>query len=254
MKGKMLGSWCLIGRVKNVLRIFWTVLVFGGMLSPAWAVDKDTPAAAATRKKLQTKISVEYKDVSLKDIVEDIKQKVNDATGMELSVYLDNPGGVSQNSTLSYSAKDKTVAEILDGMFKNNDLGYVVISKEYKTYKARYDGWLLIVKGKERGYPEEAGKEPAAKEKDKDKEKRSAEKPKEKPANDKPAAEKKPENTADDPDKAEGDARRQLKYAKTFIEDGKNDLAIKKCKEIIKKYPKTKAAEEAKKFLEKLEP
>ncbi len=35
--------------------------------------------------------------------------------------------------------------------------------------------------------------------------------------------------------------------------DGKKDLAIKKLKEIIKKYPKTKAAEEAKKDLEKLE-
>ena len=40
---------------------------------------------------------------------------------------------------------------------------------------------------------------------------------------------------------------------KSFIEDGKNDLAIKHCKEIIKKYPKTPAAQEAKKLLEKLE-
>src|SRR5262249_1624278 len=102
-------------------------------------------------------------------------------------------------------------------------------------------------------YPEEEGKEPTAKNKDKDKEKKSAEKPKEKPPNDRPAAEKKPESTVDDPDKVEGDARRQLKYAKTFYDDGKNDLAIRKLKEIVKKYPKTKAAEEAKKYLEKLE-
>ena len=44
-----------------------------------------------------------------------------------------------------------------------------------------------------------------------------------------------------------------MKYAKTYIEDGKNDVAIKKLKEIIKKYPKTKPAEEAKGLLEKLE-
>src|SRR6266436_3205864 len=163
-------------------------MTMGVVFSLAWSAEKDTPAAAATRKKLQTKISVEYKDVSLKEITDDIKQKVNDASGMDLSIYLDGPGGVSGNSTLSYSAKDKTVAEILDGMFKNNDLGYVVISKEYKTYKTRYDGWLMIVKGRERGYPEEPGKEPAAKDKDEDK--KSAEKPKHKPDNDKPPADK----------------------------------------------------------------
>jgi hypothetical protein len=234
-----------------VHRFLGTALVFGLMLSPARAVDKDTPAAANTRKKLQTKISVDYKDVSLKEIMEDIKQKVNDATGMDLSFYMDNPGGVSNNSTLSYSAKDKTVAEILDGMFKNTDLGYIVISKEYKTYKGRYDGWLLIVKGKERGYPEEPDKEPVAKDKDKDK--KSAEKPKGKPANDKPPPDKPVDKPEDDSEKAKNDARRQLKYVKTFIEDGKNDLAIKHCKEIIKKYPKTEAAAEAKKLLEKLE-
>src|SRR5439155_22031550 len=141
---------------KNVRCILWTATIFSLTLSSALAVEKDTPAAAATRKKLQAKISVDYKDVSLKEIMEDVKQKVNDATGSELSIYMDNQGGVSNNSTLSYSARDKTVAEVLDGMFKNNDLGYIVISKEYKTYKGRYDGWLLIVKGKERGYPEDA--------------------------------------------------------------------------------------------------
>jgi len=234
-----------------VHRIFITAAISGLMLSSAWAAEKDTPAAAATRKKLQAKISVDYKDVRLKEIMDDIKQKVNDVTGMDLSIYMDNPGGVSNNSTLSYSAKDQSVAEILDGMFKNNDLGYVVISKEYKTYKGRYDGWLLIVKGKERGYPEEPDKEPAAKDRDKDK--KSAEKPKSKSANDKPPADKPLDKPEDDSEKAERDAGRQLKYVKTFIEDGKNDLAIKHCKEIIKKYPKTKAAEEAKKLLEKLE-
>jgi hypothetical protein len=221
-------------------------------LSLAWSAEKDSPAAAATRKKLQTKISVEYKDVSLKEIMDDIKQKVNDATGMDLSIWLDNSGGVSNNSTLSYSAKDKTVADILDGMFKDNGLGYIVVNKEYKTYKTRYDGWLLIVKGKERGFPEkeDSGKEPATKEKSK--EKPTADKPKEKP--DKPTADKPAERPEDDADKIDREAGRQLKYAKSFIEDGKNDLAIKKCNEIVKKYPKTKAAEEAKKLLEKLEP
>jgi len=229
-----------------------TMVILVTALSPTWAVEKDSPAAAATRKKLQAKISVEYKDVSLSEIMNDLKQKVNDVTGMDLSIVLDNSGGVSNNSTLSYSAKDKTVADILNGMFKGNGLGYIVVSKEYKNYKSRYDGWLLIVKGKERGFPEleDSGKDSASK--GKAKEKPIAEKPKEKP--EKPAADKPAEKQEEDADKFEKEAGRQLKYAKSFIEDGKNDLALKKCNEIVKKYPKTKAAEEAKKLLEKLEP
>lgn len=237
---------------------FLSLVVFGMMLSSAWSAEKDSPAAAATRKKLQAKISVEYKDVSLKEIMDDIKQKVSDATGMDLSIYLDNPGGVSNNSTLSYSAKNQTVADILDGMFKNNGLGYIVVSKEYKTYKSRYDGWLLIVKGKERGFPEseDSAKESASKDKSKekpaaDKPKEKADKPKEKP--DKPAADNPAQKPEDDSDKIDREASRQLKYAKSFMADGKKDLAIKKLKEIIKKYPKTKAAEEAKMDLQKLE-
>ena len=238
-------------REEKIVRCQITIAVFFGVtLSSAWAAEKDSPAATATRKKLQAKISVEYKDVSLKEIMDDIKQKVSDATGSDLSYWLDNPGGVSNNSTLSFSAKDKSVADILDGLFKNNGLGYIVVSKEYKNYKGRYDGWLLIVKGKERGFPEteDSGKEPAAKEKPK--EKPSADNPKNKP--EKPA-EKPTEKAEDDVDKVDREAGRQLKYAKSYMEDGKKDLAIKKLKEIVKKYPKTKAAEEAKKDLEKLE-
>ncbi len=174
---------------------FLTLIVFGLMLSSAWSAEKDSPAAAATRKKLQAKISVDYKDISLKEIMDDIKQKVSDATGMDLSIYLDNPGGVSNNSTLSYSAKDQTVADILDGLLKNNGLGYIVVSKEYKTYKSRYDGWLLI---------EDSGKESAAK--DKPKEKPATDKPKEK--TDKPAADKPVEKPEDEADKIDREASR----------------------------------------------
>jgi hypothetical protein len=226
-----------------------TCLAMGMMLSSAYSAEKDTPAAAATRNKLKAKISVDYKDTSLKDIAEDIKQKVSDATGMDLSIYLDNPGGVSNNSTLSYSAKDQTVADVLDGMFKNNGLGYIVVSKEYKSYKSRYDGWLLIVKGKERGYPESEEKEPATN--DKAKEKPAATQPKQKP--DEPPAAKPPEKPEDKADRMEKEAGRQLKYAKSYMEDQKKELAVKKLQEVVKKYPNTKAAQEAKGILKKLE-
>jgi hypothetical protein len=228
--------------------------------NPWWAVAKDTkdsPAAAATRKKLKAKISVDYKEVALRVVMEDLKQKVKDATDMDLSIQLDNAGGVSNNSIITFSAKEQPVEDILNKMFKNNGLGYIVVSKEYKTYKGRYDGWLLIIKGKERGHPEGEEpaaadeKSPAAKEKAKTKEKPTTDKPgKEK---EKSATEKGNESTEDAADKQEREASRHLKYAKTYLDDGNKDLAIQKFKFIVKKFPKTKAAEQAKKYLEDLE-
>jgi serine protease Do len=52
--------------------------------------------------------------------------------------------------------------------------------------------------------------------------------------------------------KKERDAARQFKYVKTFVAEGKNDLARSHCQDIIEKYPDTKAAKEAKELLEKL--
>ena len=43
---------------------------------------------------------------------------------------------------MTYSAKDKTIEEILDGLLKTNDLTYEIISK--KGNKA--DGGLMIKK------------------------------------------------------------------------------------------------------------
>lgn len=52
--------------------------------------------------------------------------------------------------------------------------------------------------------------------------------------------------------KKERSAARQLKYVKEFVSAGKTDLARDHCKEIIEKYPDTKAGKEAKELLEKL--
>src|SRR6266480_991870 len=110
----------------------------------------ETPKAAATREKLKQKISVEYKDSKMSEIKDDLEEKVKD-----LKIMLDTKGGVSQNLTMTYKAADKPVEEVLDEMFKKNDMGYVVISQQNNAY----DGLLKIVKGKNRGY--ETGKEPA---------------------------------------------------------------------------------------------
>jgi hypothetical protein len=52
--------------------------------------------------------------------------------------------------------------------------------------------------------------------------------------------------------KKERDAARQLKYIKEFVTAGKTDLARDHCKDIIERFPNTKAAKEAKELLEKL--
>src|SRR5579875_1043847 len=113
------------------------------------ADEKDTPKAAATRQLLKTKVSVDYKDTPLSEVVEDIKDQIREKTKKVLGVRVDNKGGVSNNTKFTYKADDKPLEEVLDEMFQKNDLGYIVISQQGNAY----DGTLLIVKGKARGYP-----------------------------------------------------------------------------------------------------
>src|SRR5262249_1484970 len=100
---------------------------------------KDTPKAAKTRKLLKTKVSVEFKNTRLEEAVDEIKEQVKG-----LSIRLDTAGGVSRNLSINYTGKDKTVEEVLDGMFQKNGLGYVVISDPKHTY----NGSVLIKQGK----------------------------------------------------------------------------------------------------------
>ena len=112
------------------------------------AEDNDTPKASATRKLLKTKVSVDYKDTTLTDVIDDIKEQIKDKTKKNLFVLKDSKGGVSNNTKFTYKADDKPLEEVLDQMFRKNDLGYVVL------IKGTYDGAVMIVKGKARGYPE----------------------------------------------------------------------------------------------------
>jgi hypothetical protein len=104
----------------------------------------DTPKAAATRKLLKQKISVEITDSRLEEAMDELKEQVKG-----LKIILDSKGGVSRNQKVSYTGKDQTVEEVLDGLLKKNGLGYIVISKTGDAY----DGLVQIRQGKERGYP-----------------------------------------------------------------------------------------------------
>lgn len=110
---------------------------------------RDTPKAAAARKLLKTKVSVDYKDTPLSEVIDDIKDQIKDKTKRAVGIRVDNKGGVSNNTKFTYKADDKTLEEVLDDMFKKSDLGYIVVSQQGNAY----DGTLLIVKGRARGYP-----------------------------------------------------------------------------------------------------
>jgi hypothetical protein len=115
-----------------------------------YAADKDsddTAAAAKTRKLLKEKVTVDFKDTRLEDAMDELKDQVKG-----LKILLDTKGGVSRNRTLTFQAKEVTVEDALDGMFKKVGLGYVVISKKNNAY----DGAVQIRASKERGYPEKS--------------------------------------------------------------------------------------------------
>jgi hypothetical protein len=208
---------------------------------PALAAADDTPKAAATRKKLEKKIKVDYKDTLFRDVMDDLKDQG------EVTFLPDTKNGVNLNLKVTLKAADKTVEEVLNAVCDKADTGWYIIT----TNKA-YEGSIKITRGKERGY--EAGKEPD----------KTATAPKEKPEKTKPVTKepppektkpevKEPDKTApkpeDDADETERVAGRRLKLAKELQDDGKAEKARDVLQEIVKKYPKTKAAEEAQKLL-----
>jgi hypothetical protein len=235
-----------------VRRLLCSVAVMALGVTAFWAADKpqkDTPSAAKTRQRLKQKISVEFKDTRMKDAFEDIRRQLEN----RVSFRLDNEGGVSNNSTVTFKADDQPAEKVLGDFCTKFELGYVVISKE----KDRYDGWVLIKKGKERGYPAGAevakdGDSPNDKPEVKPKDKAAAakDKPKVKPKDkDKPAIKDKPESS---PDKDEEAASSKLSLAKSLAKDGKTDRARERLEDIIKMYPDTQAAKEAADLLKKL--
>ena len=112
----------------------------------------ETPSAQATRKKLKQKISVDEKEIGFKAMLEVIRGEMD----KPISFKIDNMSGISNNSKVSYSAKEKTVEDVLNALADKYEFGWYVVSNA----KDRNDGWVMVrkFKEKERGY--ESGKEP----------------------------------------------------------------------------------------------
>lgn len=137
-------------RLMRVTALAWLILV---LIGPAGA--QDTTGAATSRKRLQQKITVEWKDVITKTIFEDIRGEMDPP----VTFKIDTVSGMSLNTKLTFSAKNKTVEEILTEMSDKFEFGWIIKS----DIKDKYDGYVILrkAKEKERGY--EAGKEPKKK-------------------------------------------------------------------------------------------
>jgi hypothetical protein len=136
-----------VTRFTKMSALSLVVVLAAGSPGPAdeKAANDDTPKAAATRKLLKKKITVNFKETRLEDVIDEIKEE--HVKG--INIRLDTQGGVSRNQTINYKGADVPLEQAFDEMFKNKGLGYVVISGK----KNAYDGTILIKQGKERGYP-----------------------------------------------------------------------------------------------------
>jgi hypothetical protein len=124
-------------------RWFAGLVVVLFVVSPGLAEDKLTEAAAKTKnERLKVKATVEWKNLFLRECLAELVSDIKDADQGKIEVKYDAAGGVSMNTRMTYTAKDKTVGEILDEFLSANDLKYQIISK--KGDKA--DGGLLIKK------------------------------------------------------------------------------------------------------------
>jgi len=118
----------------------------------------DTDAQAAMRNAINvTKISVEWKDTLIQDAAKELADKLEeDGKLAGAKVKIDSiVTGLTRNMKVTYSAKNKTIAEILDDFGKKYNLGYVILGKDepkgkYKQHK-KADGTLLLTRSEERG-------------------------------------------------------------------------------------------------------
>lgn len=229
-------------------RLRWVAVavILSATLLSAAEPPKDTKAAEFTRtKKLKGKVTVEAKNLPLKEILDDISGQLQDLKLGPISAQYDT--GISGNTRTNLSVKDVPAEEALDKLFGSLELGYIVVSKD----KDRYDGWIKITKGNARGYepgtePKDAPKPTDPKKPDPKPEVKPEVKPDPKPA---PKTDPKPTEADDEDEKA---AVVKLESAKKLIADEKAEDAKKLLKYVTKFYPKTKAAVEAKKLLDEM--
>jgi hypothetical protein len=110
---------------------------------PALAEDKLTEEATKTKnERLKVKASVEWKNLFLQECMNELVSAIKDADLGKIEIKFDAAGGVSRNTRMTYTAKDKPIEEILKDFLTANDMKYSIISKKGD----KSDGGLLIKK------------------------------------------------------------------------------------------------------------
>jgi hypothetical protein len=124
------------------------------MLAPG-VLAQESKAAKSTREKLKQEIAeIDLKEIGTKAFFEAVNQELDKS----INIKIDNTSGISNNTKLSYKAKNITVEKLLNEVSDKYEFGWVVISNVENN---KIDGWVIIRKsdkGKERGY--EFGKGP----------------------------------------------------------------------------------------------
>ena len=133
---------------RGMIVLAWVFVILVGAV-PVGA--QETPAAKAARKKLQQKVSVEFKEVGVKAILDDIKREMD----APVAFKIDNTSGVSNNAKLTYKADNKTVEQVLNELSDRGEFGWFIKSDQ----KDRNDGFVIIRRYKEKERGLETGKE-----------------------------------------------------------------------------------------------
>ncbi len=144
-----------LSRAECVMRLIVLLAVLFVANGTAWGQPsaKPTTAAETTRAKaLKAKVTVDYKDVRLGDVLKEFAAQVDMKADVILFWTYGKDFPFAQKVT--YACKDKPLEVALDELFKKDGLGYVVVSKDGD----KHDGWVLLTTTGERGT--EKGAEP----------------------------------------------------------------------------------------------
>lgn len=176
---------------------------------------KDTRLAEFTRDRyLKVKVTIDVKDAKLRDVLKEFAAQVSMDKEFDHPVMWTYADIAIGDKAVTYKCEDKEIGTALEELAGMVKFGYFVISKEDHPR----DGWVRITAGTERGFGSLAGA-PAPKPEDED----------------------------------EANAAKRLDAAKEQIEKGRKATAKAVLTGIVDKFPKTKAAAEAKTLLEKLD-
>jgi len=191
-------------------------LVFVPSAKPVLAQPpKDTRLAEFTRERyLKVKMTVDAKAIPLRELLKEFAAQVRMDAEFDHPVMWTYADMALGDKPITYMCTDKPLDTALNEITSKLKVGYFVISQDDHPR----DGWVRITAGTERGFGSLAGN-PAAKPMDDD----------------------------------EAKAATRLTAAKELLEKGRNATARAVLNAVIEKYPKTKAAADAKALLEKFD-